>query len=86
VTNLDDTSGCELAETCASCGVAADLAVATARVPVGVICLTLCGDCHDDERLPRIGSWAQTFDLVFAHTVHLGITFDEAAAILEAEG
>jgi hypothetical protein len=83
--NLDDTSRCAPVASCATCAGTKALAVATVRVPIGVLCLTMCAGCTTLGRLPRFG-WVEACDLVAAHCGHLGIDLDQMAALLDAEG
>lgn len=86
--DVDATDGCPSAPACVSCsaGDQLDLAVHTARTPVGVYCVTLCWSCAEAAALPRIGGWAAAVELVLAHCAHLGCDCDEMAAALVDEG
>lgn len=83
--DLYDASRCPVAERCESCGAGAGLTVATAHTPIGVLCVTLCGDCEDANKLPPIRAWSVAAERIGDHCVHLGIDLDQAAALLEAE-
>ena len=83
--NLNDISHCPIAAECANCHRSRNLEVVIGTLPVGVLCMTVCGDCCDDDTMPRIRSWTEAIDLVCAHCVHLGIDVDEMAALIEAE-
>jgi len=48
--------GCPAAAACESCAALAGLSVQEADTPVGVICLTLCDDCTEAERTPRLSA------------------------------
>lgn len=85
---LDNTSGCPVADRCANHHTLPDgavLEVVVVSVPVGELCLTLCGDCIDDDRLPKLSSWSAAVDAVWAHCAHLGISPDRMAALIEQE-
>lgn len=45
---------CPVAELCESCGDSADLGVNEVRTLVGVLCLTLCRICVEDECTPPL--------------------------------
>lgn len=85
MSRLDDISRCPAADSCESCGSGEDLDVATVDTPVGVYCLTLCGECAEDGRLPKSAGWSHAINLVWAHCSHLGISPDQAADIRERE-
>jgi len=77
----DDTSNCPVdwfCESCQSCQPGADLAVATAQTPLGVVCVTLCADCADAGTLPRFiayGAMVRTLE----HCEHLGCSLEDLA-------
>ena len=48
--------GCPAAAACESCAAPDGLSVQEADTPVGVICLTLCDDCIEAERTPRLSA------------------------------
>ena len=48
--------GCPAAAACESCAAPDGLSVQEADTPVGVICLTLCDDCTEAERTPRLSA------------------------------
>ena len=48
--------GCPAAAACESCAAVAGLSVQEADTAVGVICLTLCDDCIEAERTPRLSA------------------------------
>ena len=52
--------GCPAAAACESCAAPDELAVHEADTPVGVVCLTLCDDCAEAGRAPRLGFPAAT--------------------------
>jgi hypothetical protein len=62
---------CPAAGECESCGVAGDLQVREADTPVGVLCLTLCGQCADAGRTPRLSCTAAV-GRAMAHERHAG--------------
>ena len=80
--DLDDTTRCPVRSECDCCGARAELAVATADSPMGVLCLTLCEPCADECAVPLlpVGALAR---MVGAHCTHLGCDLDEMAAALE---
>ena len=82
--NLDDVSGCPLGVLCESCGVERDdLAVCTVELgPLGVACLTMCPRCAGSDVAPPV-SVGTASRLVLQHCIHLGITVDEMAELLE---
>ena len=64
-------AGCPAAGECESCGAAgAQLRVLEADTPVGVVCLTLCGECADAGRTPRL-SCADAVRQAMAHEQHI---------------
>lgn len=84
--DLDDTTNCPQASSCFACTEVHDddqLAVATYTTPVGVVCVTMCGDCV--ETGPDLSGWGGAVELALEHCGHLGITGDEAAALIEQE-
>jgi DnaJ-class molecular chaperone len=62
---------CPAAGECESCGAAGDLQVLEADTPVGVLCLTLCGECADAGRTPRL-SCPAAVGRAMAHERHAG--------------
>ncbi|MQA63908.1 MAG: hypothetical protein GEU86_21135 [Actinophytocola sp.] len=76
--DLDDTTSCPLATRCASWRGCSDLRVCTLMTPIGVLCRTLCADCVNDKRAPRL-SIRKVTELVIRHCEHLGIDLDEMA-------
>lgn len=84
--DLDDVGGCPVAASCAGCGATDGLAVVTADVVIGVICMTLCRPCtaHGCE-LPRL-SVSDAAHRVCEHCTHLGVDLDQAAAAQDAGG
>lgn len=78
--NVDDTTACPVADTCAGCGQPGDdLVVATAGTVLGVLCLTLCDVCADAGIVPVRSAVATTY-AVLDHCDHLGCDIDEMAA------
>jgi hypothetical protein len=80
---LDDTSACPLYPNCETCGASDPTELAVWPVdtgPLGVACVTLCGDCD-----PPRWSLPHASRRVLAHCEHLGVDVDEAAAALEAD-
>lgn len=67
---------CPVAGSCESCGTPDDLAAVEADTPVGVLCLTLCGDCEDARRAPRFAVVAAVYR-VLDHCEHTGRTVDD---------
>jgi hypothetical protein len=85
VTDLDRTDNCPKGHRCESCGTEhAELTVRTARTPLGVMCLTLCPRCARSDCVPPV-SVGTAARLVGQHYGHLGITDDDAEAILRGE-
>lgn len=84
--DLDATGGCPLAGRCGSWGGTANLAIATAAIPVGVYCLTLCEACAEVGAVPEPGGLPRAAQRVLEHCGHLGIDVDEMAAQLRREG
>lgn len=85
--DVDDVSGCPVAERCESCESTNDLDVVTLGTPIGVYCLTLCGGCVQAARFPEwANGWAATAALVLRHCAHLDIDLDQMAEALRAEG
>lgn len=73
----DDTSRCPTGLWCASCESPDDLAVGSAESPVGIFCVTLCGDCAEAGRLPAFRSWLEAIARVHDHAEHLDCTVDD---------
>lgn len=81
--DLHVTGGCPLGHRCESCGAERDdLAVGTAETALGVLCLTLCPRCAESAMAPPVAV-ATAARLVGQHCMHLGITVDDMAALLE---
>jgi hypothetical protein len=71
--DVNDTSGCPVAEACIECGQTRELTVRTVWMePVGVACVTLCPTCIGENWLPRM-SLGQAARHVEAHCAHVGI-------------
>ena len=60
---------CPAAAACESCAALGELALQEADTPVGVICLTLCDQCAEAERTPRLG-FPAAIRRVMAHEQH----------------
>ena len=60
---------CPAASACESCAASDGLSVQEADTPVGVICLTLCDQCAEVERTPRLG-FPAAIRRVMAHEQH----------------
>jgi hypothetical protein len=86
VSGLDDTDSCPVAASCEGCGSTWRLSVVTAQTSVGVHCVTWCGVCAENGRLPAVGSWVQAIERSGAHAVHLGIDVDQMAEMMAEEG
>lgn len=82
---LGPSANCPLGEQCEVCEATTLLAVDTVDSPVGVFCVTLCDDCAEAGKLPKIRSWSIAIERSADHCVHVGLTVDQAAAIIEAE-
>ncbi|MEU6267515.1 hypothetical protein [Saccharopolyspora shandongensis] len=84
--DLDDIQNCPVAVECAACGTTdpSTLAVSTIDARIGVACLTLCGQCTDAGKLPRI-YYPQAARMVLDHCGHLGIDLDQMAGLLQSE-
>jgi hypothetical protein len=82
--NLDDTSRCPRGHRCEACGAERDdLTVCTANLGgLGVACLTMCPRCANSDVIPPV-SVSTAVRLTMQHCLHLGITVDEMAAVLE---
>ena len=61
--------GCPAAAACESCAAPDGLSVQEADTPVGVICLTLCDDCAEAGRTPRLSA-ADAVRRAMAHEQH----------------
>jgi hypothetical protein len=70
--NLDDTGHCPVGPECESCGRLDELAVVTAEMPAGILCVTLCDDCEVADVLPVL-SPAEESARVLEHAQHVGI-------------
>jgi hypothetical protein len=75
--NLDDTSRCPVAPECEGCGRLDELAVLTAEMPAGMLCVTLCDDCEVLGVLPIL-SPAEETARVLEHAQHVGVDVDLA--------
>jgi len=64
---------CPLASQCESCDDTTDLAVYEASTAVGVICLTLCRICVEDECSPPLGA-PNAVRRALTHLQHLTAT------------
>jgi hypothetical protein len=64
---------CPIAGQCESCQDITDLGVYEAATPVGVICLTLCRICVDDECSPPLTA-PSAVHRALIHLQHLTIT------------
>jgi hypothetical protein len=84
VSYLDDIGQCPEAELCEGCGADEALDVVTVSSPVGVFCVTLCGDCRRRDRTPSLSAPAAV-RAVLEHCGHLGISADAMEKILEHE-
>jgi hypothetical protein len=82
--DLDDTSRCPLGHRCEACGAERDdLAVCTAVMDrLGVACLTLCPRCAGSDVVPPV-SVGTAVRLTLQHCIHLGITVDDMAELLD---
>jgi hypothetical protein len=67
--NLDDTRHCPVAP---ECGRLDELAVLTAEMPAGILCVTLCDNCEVADVLPVL-SPAEDSARVLEHAQHVGI-------------
>lgn len=67
---------CPVLDSCESCGTPDDLAAVEADTPVGTLCFTLCADCENTHRTPRLG-WGQAVYRVLDHCEHTGRPVDE---------
>lgn len=84
--DVDDTTWCPLDGCCEACGGAdPDLRVCTASVPLGVVCVTLCGKCAEAARVPAPSAWSRAARRVVRHCDHLGIRLDQMADALGAD-
>lgn len=79
--DLDDTRACPVAASCAACEGVDGLGVGTLETPVGVFCVTLCDECVDAGRLPRLAA-VEAVRATLDHCGHLGIDADMMAAEL----
>lgn len=79
--DLDDTSNCPLGATC-SCGNTEELGVVTVGTLVGVFCLTICEACIQFEQDIPGFSAARAIRASLEHCVHLGITADQMAEVM----
>ena len=75
--NLDDTRHCPVGPECESCGRTDELAVVTADMPAGILCVTLCDNYEVAEVLPVL-SPAEESARVLEHAQHLGVDVDLA--------
>jgi hypothetical protein len=60
---------CRADVACQSCGARAGLNILEADTPVGIICLTLCDECADEDRAPRL-SCPEAARLALIHAGH----------------
>jgi hypothetical protein len=74
--NLDDTHHCPVAPECESCGRLDEVAVVTADMPAGILCVTLCDDCEVLGVVP-IFSPAEETARVREHGQHLRVEVDQ---------
>jgi hypothetical protein len=70
--NLDDTGHCPVGPESESCGRLDELAVVTAEMPAGILCVTLCDNCEVADVLPVL-SPAEESARVLKHAQHVGI-------------
>jgi hypothetical protein len=69
---------CPVVPVCEGCGKSpAGLAVYEADTPVGLLCLTLCPDCCEQDNIPHL-SCVETAERVCAHCGHTGRRLDDA--------
>lgn len=79
----DDTSGCVLDPCCELCAARDGLAVATLATTLGLLCLTICGECTQGPIPPL--SLGDALDRVVEHCEHLDADLDEVSAALAAK-
>ncbi len=76
VADLHAVSNCPMGETCENCGSEFELNIETVETKVmGVFCLTLCDECTEFERMPKMTPVMVTH-AVLQHCGHLEITAD----------
>jgi hypothetical protein len=87
IPDVYDVARCPLGHRCESCGVEDPaLRVVPVDMPgLGVACLTLCRGCNCDDVAPPV-TVGTAVRLVGQHAAHLGITVDDMAEALRAEG
>ncbi|GAB7040715.1 MULTISPECIES: hypothetical protein [Catenuloplanes] len=76
------TLPCPVARECDACDGDFELDVYEAETAVGVVCMTLCGDCFDTGRTPRLYV-PSAVKLALRHRGHLvdaGMALPEVAA------
>lgn len=83
--NLDDVTGCPMAEGCECCGTPAGLSVVILDTPIGIYCVTLCSPCTAADRPGPAFGWTDTALRVCEHSHHLGIDLDQMAGVLDAD-
>lgn len=71
----DDTSHCPVGPVCEACE-SANPEVVTASSAVGIICVTLCGDCLDEGQLAPLSVNAAVRRCL-EHAGHLDCTVDD---------
>ena len=74
--NLADTRHCPVGPECEGCGRLDELAVLTAEMPAGILCITLCDDC-EVLGVDPILSPAKETARVLAHGQHVGVDVDQ---------
>jgi hypothetical protein len=74
--NLDDTRRCPVAPECESCGRLDELAVLTADMPAGILCITLCDGCEVLGVVPILRPAEETAR-VREHGEHLEVDVDQ---------
>ncbi|GAA0264791.1 hypothetical protein [Cryptosporangium japonicum] len=62
---------CPTGDACEVCGTAARLIACEADTSLGVLCATVCEDCHEHGDLPPIGL-GHAMRRVLEHRVHTG--------------
>lgn len=82
--DLHDTARCDRGERCEACGKRRpDRQLLTANTMFGVVCVTLCPDCHADHSTPPL-DMAACVNRMILHCSHLGVTPVEMGLILTA--
>jgi hypothetical protein len=82
--DLDNIDNCPSTGLCAGCEAETDLRPSIVSTPVGVYCTTLCEECIEADRLPKL-SYLSAYEAVGEHCVHLGITLDDMADISRSQ-